>query len=230
MTLPDHLSAEDLKVRAKEMNRLRQAKYRARRAQDEEWKAQNRERNRIRKQRQREREKAARPKSTRRQPLRRGARIGISKQTPNTVSNDTNVHKYDAANSGASDSMTAPEKRHDSPYSSSTEIPTSRSIQQDRATNIDAEEANAVAGRARATSGMEKKQQGFRLYELTTQNNQELDETDKDTRQDEEQEIEKQLQESQKKTGQFGVRAPGLWQNFKSMTDSYFHKVLNQQP
>jgi hypothetical protein len=39
--------------------------------------------------------------------------------------------------------MTAPEKRHDSPYSSSTEIPTSRSIQQDRATNIDAEEANA---------------------------------------------------------------------------------------
>lgn len=92
MTLPDKLRADELKIRAKEMNRLRQAKYRASRAQDDNWKAQNRERNRIRKQRQRERERDGRPKGTRRQPLRRGPRIGRSERVPRAVSNGTDVN------------------------------------------------------------------------------------------------------------------------------------------
>lgn len=74
----------------------------------------------------------------------------------------------------------------------------------------------------------EEQRQSYTRYEETAQHSGEMYEAEKDTFEDEAEEQETKSQGSQIDDEEY-IRGKGVWRNFKSMTDSYLQKVLNQK-
>lgn len=85
-----------------------------------------------------------------------------------------------------------------------------------------------VSVRDSTTNGTEEQRQTYTRYEETIQDSGELYEAEEDTIEDQGEEDDGQSQGSQVEQEEY-IRGHGLWQNFKSMTDNYLHKVLNQK-